>query len=65
MRAWLGSTILGATLILGTFPALAQDKPKAEVMHWWTSGGEAAAVKVFAELVPVFPPVSTCDARAV
>ncbi|WP_245315008.1 ABC transporter substrate-binding protein [Labrys sp. WJW] len=29
--------------------AWAQDKPKAEVMHWWTSGGEAAAVKVFAD----------------
>jgi len=29
--------------------ALAQDKPRAEVMHWWTSGGESAAVKVLAE----------------
>ena len=28
-------------------PALAQEK--AEVIHWWTSGGESAAVKVFAE----------------
>ena len=28
-------------------PALAQEK--AEVIHWWTSGGEFAAVKVFAD----------------
>ena len=28
--------------------ALAQEM-KAEVIHWWTSGGEFAAVKVFAE----------------
>jgi glucose/mannose transport system substrate-binding protein len=25
------------------------DQPTAEVIHWWTSGGEAAAVKVFAD----------------
>ena len=32
------------------FAADAADAPrKAEVMHWWTSGGEAAAVKVFAD----------------
>ena len=44
------------TVALGVFAslavagsALAQDKPRAEVMHWWTSGGESAAVKVFAE----------------
>lgn len=29
-------------------PALAQDS-KAEVIHWWTSGGKSAAVKVFAD----------------
>jgi glucose/mannose transport system substrate-binding protein len=29
-------------------PASAQEM-KAEVIHWWTSGGESAAVKVFAE----------------
>src|SRR3954469_8144369 len=28
-------------------PVLAQEK--AEVIHWWTSGGESAAVKVFAD----------------
>ena len=36
----------GAALILA--PAHA-DPLKAEVIHWWTSGGESAAVKVFAD----------------
>jgi glucose/mannose transport system substrate-binding protein len=31
-----------------SFTAQAQEK-KAEVIHWWTSGGESAAVRVFAE----------------
>ncbi|WP_245197713.1 ABC transporter substrate-binding protein [Jiella mangrovi] len=30
-------------------PAAAQEKPRAEVMHWWTSGGESAAIKTFAD----------------
>ncbi|MEN9539192.1 MAG: hypothetical protein RLZZ126_1427 [Pseudomonadota bacterium] len=40
--------LLGALLVgLGlSFPALAQ---KAEVIHWWTSGGESAAIKQFAD----------------
>ena len=33
---------------LGAAQAGAQDM-KAEVIHWWTSGGELAAVKVFAD----------------
>ncbi len=33
---------------LGAAQASAQDM-KAEVIHWWTSGGESAAVKVFAD----------------
>ncbi len=49
MRALLGWSLVSASIILGSLPALAQDKPKAEVMHWWTSGGESAAVKVFAD----------------
>src|SRR5213592_4599597 len=43
------SVSLLATLVAGlalTSPALAQ---KAEVIHWWTSGGESAAVKQLAE----------------
>ena len=34
---------------LSSVPAMAADPQKAEVIHWWTSGGEAAAVKVFAD----------------
>ena len=39
--------LLGAALI--SAPAHAAEPLKAEVIHWWTSGGEAAAVKVFAD----------------
>ncbi|MFD2263810.1 ABC transporter substrate-binding protein [Lacibacterium aquatile] len=34
--------------IAASTSAMAQDK-QAEVIHWWTSAGEAAAVKVFAD----------------
>ena len=49
MRAWshFVAATLGAALLSG--PALAAEPLKAEVIHWWTSGGEAAAVKVFAD----------------
>jgi glucose/mannose transport system substrate-binding protein len=43
------ATVLSAIGLAATSgPALAQ-APKAEVIHWWTSGGESAAVKVFAD----------------
>ncbi|MFO1036847.1 MAG: ABC transporter substrate-binding protein [Geminicoccaceae bacterium] len=43
-------TILLAATVLATVPGLARaDEMKAEVLHWWTSGGESAAVKVFAD----------------
>jgi len=29
--------------------AMAEDKPTAEVMHWWVSGGESAAIKEVAK----------------
>jgi glucose/mannose transport system substrate-binding protein len=44
-RALLATTFIGLTLTGAT----AQEKLRAEVIHWWTSGGEAAAVKVFAD----------------
>ncbi|WP_062207565.1 ABC transporter substrate-binding protein [Aureimonas sp. AU12] len=44
-RALLGCAV--ASLCAGS--AMAQAAPPTEVIHWWTSGGEAAAVKVFAE----------------
>jgi glucose/mannose transport system substrate-binding protein len=46
------TTLLTALALAGAAfsaqPAAAQEL-KAEVIHWWTSGGESAAVKVFAE----------------
>jgi glucose/mannose transport system substrate-binding protein len=39
-----------ATALIALNPALAgAQEMKAEVIHWWTSGGESAAVKVFAD----------------
>ena len=43
----LAGLMVGAALIAA--PAYAAEPLKAEVIHWWTSGGEAAAVKVFAD----------------
>ncbi|HEX5794781.1 MAG TPA: ABC transporter substrate-binding protein, partial [Geminicoccaceae bacterium] len=39
-----------ATALIAISPALAgAQEMEAEVIHWWTSGGESAAVKVFAD----------------
>src|SRR5882672_12096852 len=38
---------LAMLLLVPTLPALAE--PTAEVLHWWTSGGEARALKVIAD----------------
>ncbi len=40
--------LASALFALGAAQAGAQEM-KAEVIHWWTSGGESAAVKVFAD----------------
>jgi glucose/mannose transport system substrate-binding protein len=37
------------TVGLGVCVAAHAAGPKAEVIHWWTSGGESAAVKVFSD----------------
>ena len=42
------STVATVALLVWSAGANAQDM-KAEVIHWWTSGGESAAVKVFAD----------------
>jgi glucose/mannose transport system substrate-binding protein len=49
MRAFsrIAGFVVGAALVAA--PAHASEPLKAEVIHWWTSGGEAAAVKVFAD----------------
>ncbi|WAP69768.1 ABC transporter substrate-binding protein [Jiella pelagia] len=49
MTSKLRSILAVTALSLATLPAAAQDKPQAEVMHWWTSGGESAAIKTFAD----------------
>lgn len=43
-KAWIAGLALSTALV--TSSALATE---LEVTHWWTSGGEAAAVKVFAD----------------
>ncbi len=47
-RLWTTSLALAFTVVAATQGAQAEEM-KAEVIHWWTSGGESAAVKVFAE----------------
>jgi glucose/mannose transport system substrate-binding protein len=49
MKYLLKSVLAGAVVFTGASVVLAQDGPRAEVIHWWTSGGESAAVKTFAE----------------
>ena len=44
----IASALLGASLLAMAAPAYAAD---IEVTHWWTSGGEAAAVAEFAKAV--------------
>lgn len=45
LQRWLS---WAAALALSSLPAAAQ-APRAEVIHWWTSGGESAAVRTLAE----------------
>jgi len=54
MRARAASFLLAAILCLAPFATRASegrpaDAPRAEVIHWWTSGGEAAAVRTLAD----------------
>src|SRR5882757_2594245 len=50
MKARLSLTALALVLASGaTIHGANAQEMKAEVIHWWTSGGESAAVKVFAE----------------
>ena len=49
MRTTSSLFALAAAAALYAAPAFAADPIKAEVLHWWTSGGESAAVKVFAD----------------
>ena len=38
--------ILIALMVFALAPSISLAGPKIEVLHWWTSGGEAAALKV-------------------
>ena len=49
MRNFPSLLAIAAATALVSAPAFAADPIKAEVLHWWTSGGESAAVKVFAD----------------
>ena len=49
MRVFPSLIGLACAAALTSAPATADAPLKAEVIHWWTSGGEAAAVKVFAD----------------
>ncbi|MEZ2133177.1 MULTISPECIES: ABC transporter substrate-binding protein, partial [unclassified Sinorhizobium] len=44
MRKLMASTAVGALLLMGA--AVANAAENVEVLHWWTSGGEAAALDV-------------------
>lgn len=48
--SYAACTALLATVITGPLPAIAADK-EIEVMHLWTSGGEAAALQVLKDAV--------------
>ncbi|TFL16309.1 ABC transporter substrate-binding protein [Jannaschia formosa] len=58
MRTTLGALLCSAAT-MGA--AQAQDGVDLEVMHWWTSGGEAAAVGKFAEALDEKTPHSWVD----
>jgi glucose/mannose transport system substrate-binding protein len=45
----LGKAITAALLLAVASIAIAAPAPRAEVMHWWTSGGESAAVRTLAD----------------
>ena len=49
MKGLIRSILAGSALCLAGMPVTAQEMPRAEVMHWWTSGGESAAIKTFAD----------------
>jgi glucose/mannose transport system substrate-binding protein len=51
-RLWTTSLALAFTMVAasqGVVQSAKAEELKAEVIHWWTSGGESAAVKVLAE----------------
>jgi len=45
MRKFLGS-VAAAAVMMAAFGAHAADVKEVQMLHWWTSGGEAAALNV-------------------
>ena len=48
-RRGMMRTVAVSVLALGAHAAVVAAPPTAEVIHWWTSGGESAAIKSFAD----------------
>jgi len=51
LRTLLASTALGVVTISFGMPAPAADIKEVQMLHWWTSGGEAAALDVIKQAV--------------
>lgn len=62
MRLFGKTMTAAAALVLSTSITFAED---VEVLHWWTSGGEAAALNVLKDNLATGEPAgSTCPSRA-
>ncbi len=49
MRKFLGSAAVAAVMMAGTAAYAADVNVEVQMLHWWTSGGEAAALDVLKE----------------
>jgi len=48
-RRYLAATVSAVALLFAAAPQAEAQPLRAEVLHWWTSGGESAGARVFAE----------------
>ncbi|MBY5551431.1 sugar ABC transporter substrate-binding protein, partial [Rhizobium leguminosarum] len=46
MRKFLSSAAVAVVMMAGLSAAQAADVKEVQMLHWWTSGGEAAALNV-------------------
>ncbi|MET3758998.1 ABC-type glycerol-3-phosphate transport system substrate-binding protein, partial [Rhizobium binae] len=49
MRKFLSSAAIAVVMTAGLGGAHAADVKEVQMLHWWTSGGEAAALNVLKE----------------
>ncbi|RSB86854.1 sugar ABC transporter substrate-binding protein, partial [Rhizobium sophoriradicis] len=49
MRKFLSSAAVAVVMMAGLGAAQAADVKEVQMLHWWTSGGEAAALNVLKE----------------